>query len=154
MLRRLRLSASFVCLVGCAALTLLSLRSFYRHDMLTCGRVWRQYVAVVGSMQGRVTMYAYESGTSRWDFETYIVDKRQESQVQGVRQAEIPYGFGVVKSAGRLFVTAPYWFPVLMLGLLFTLLRFRRPWRYNIRSLLIVTTFVAAVLGMAVALTK
>jgi hypothetical protein len=42
----------------------------------------------------------------------------------------------------------PYWFLVLASGSLAMAFQLRRPWRFNLRSLFIATTFLAVVLGM------
>jgi hypothetical protein len=57
-------------------------------------------------------------------------------------------GFGENFSWSGQNVIMPFWFLVLTSGLLAMLLRLRWPWRFTLRSLFVVTTFLAAVLGM------
>ena len=45
-------------------------------------------------------------------------------------------------------VVLPYWLLVLATGSLAMLFRLRWPWRFNLRSLFIVTTLLAVVLGL------
>jgi hypothetical protein len=51
---------------------------------------------------------------------------------------------------GDPFLTLPYWFLVLVSGSLAMVFRMPwPPWRFDLRSLFILTTFLAVVLGMS-----
>jgi hypothetical protein len=52
------------------------------------------------------------------------------------------------KSIGDIVVMIPFWFLTLAAGLSSMLLRLTWPWRLNLRSLFVLTTFLAVVLGM------
>jgi len=49
-------------------------------------------------------------------------------------------------------VIVPYWFLVLVAGMLGVVVRLERPWRYSTRTLLIAITFVAILLGLVAGL--
>jgi hypothetical protein len=63
------------------------------------------------------------------------------------------WGFAIVpwhvslSSRGYLLIV-PYWFLLLVSGSLAVILRTKRPWRFTLRSLFVLTTFLAVVLGM------
>ena len=56
-------------------------------------------------------------------------------------------GFGSYRF-GPLKMVFPYWFAVLVSGLLASAFRKRWPWRISLREIFVLTTFVAVVLGM------
>lgn len=58
------------------------------------------------------------------------------------------FGFFVQHSWANFFLVLPFWFLVLGSGSLAMICRLRWPWRFKLRGLFIVTTFLAVVLGM------
>jgi hypothetical protein len=115
----------------------------------------------------------------KWSVLSFAVDDEMSFPVGSVRQYESGLGFGVIHNptymvmrstfetpegatiliSGAAMATlrgsgfiVPYWFLVLVAGMLGIALRLERPWRYTTRSLLIAITLVAVVLGLAAGL--
>ena len=59
-------------------------------------------------------------------------------------------GFDLFTTARSTSVKVPHWFPVLLFATLATLPLTRLRWKYSLRTLLIATTLVAVVFGLAV----
>jgi hypothetical protein len=114
-----------------------------------------------------------------WGIRSFAVGDEMSFPVGSVRQYESALGFGMVRNppymvmrstfetpegatiliSGAAMATlrgsgviVPYWFLLLVAGLLGIALRLERPWRYTTRSLLIAITLVALVLGLATGL--
>jgi hypothetical protein len=151
MTRRLLNIASVVCLVLCVALMGMWVRSYYILDALFGFPPGRQFN--IQSQPGRVwlnqSLFPFPrppgppwsiDSVSRDDFE-YIIP----APCQGLLT---PMGFGEVCSWTDQTVIVPFWFLVLVSGLLAMAFQLRWPPRFTIRSLFIVTTFLAVVLGM------
>jgi hypothetical protein len=162
MLRPLLNIASIVCLVACVALMGMWVRSdselyeftvlspFWEHP--TEMRVYRVLLA-----SGRLQCW-YEPARSNegsppaWHstFESRPVDPKIKYRVPdpSAQSPLTPFGFAVHLSRAYSIVTLPYWFLVLVTGSLSLNFRLRWPWRFNLRTLFIATTFLAIVLGM------
>lgn len=143
--------ASVLCFVVCIAVIVLSIRSYYRRDVLH-GRISDRDAFAISSMQGRITLYSYDTPNAvlPWEFRSYVRNERQIATAAELRQ-QTPHGLGFKKSPAGSIVTAPHWLLVLMSAMISGILRIKHPWRFSIRSLLIAMTFTAIVLGMAVA---
>jgi hypothetical protein len=59
-------------------------------------------------------------------------------------------GFKGFTTAQSTSVKVPHWFPVVVMATLVTLPLLRLPWKYSPRTLLVATSMVAIVLGLAV----
>jgi hypothetical protein len=115
----------------------------------------------------------------QWGVHSFAVDDEMSFPVGTVRQYESGLGFGTISNptymvmrstfetpegatiliSGAAVATlrgsgiiVPYWFLVLVAGLLAIVVTLERPWRYTTRSLLIAFTLVAIVLGLSAGL--
>ena len=151
MLRRLLNIASIVCLVLCVALTGMWVRSYWRDDGLTLG-VTDKCGFIAGSMHGIVTLYyvsdiGEEANLSKWYVGSYLPGEAFWLPHEEVKSAVA--GFRVLSYPNHGIVLAmPHWFLVLLTGTLSAILWTKQQWRFTLRSLFIVTTFLAVVLGM------
>jgi hypothetical protein len=121
-------------------------RSYYRLDGLT-GLIAPNQSLAVNSAQGRL------------EFVQQPVGKIQESPWSmfslkyphpvGPVGWQRPFGLRLFPASNiNLMWGASYWFLVLISGSLAMIFRLRWPVRFTIRDLIIVTTFLAVVLGM------
>jgi hypothetical protein len=143
--RRLLNIASIVCLVLCVALMAMWVRSYdLRTGLLATTRHFN-----VGSLQGRLMLLPGENDEWWWESHgnqaNYPVDPAYISIPRGTSN---PFGFRVHLAWKKSALIAPYWFLVLTAGSLAMAFQLRWPWRFTLRSLFIVTTFLAVVLGM------
>jgi hypothetical protein len=156
MLRRLLNIASIVCLVLCVALMGMWVRSYQVKDYLH-GPLPDSHGFVVHSVRGELVLYEFPLDSS----DRVVIPSRWPWQVVG--EATTPalvfalprggrisrvFGFAKYLSSVGSIVFLPYWFMVLASGSLAMLFRLRWPWRFDLRSLFIATTFLAVVLGM------
>jgi hypothetical protein len=144
--RRFLNITSIICLVACVALMGLSVRSYYAADDVR-GRFGDERGFAVVSMQGRLMLVVTRSCDWPWmhdscsiDTSMRFPDKLMGSGFPGVRWDFLP--------TGCFRALVPLWMPVLTIGTLAGAFQIRRPWRFTLRSLFLVTTFLAAVLGM------
>jgi hypothetical protein len=153
MLQCLRKFASVLCIMVCVALIVLSVRSYYWRDVQH-GRVADRQAFAICSMQGRMSLYAYQSNAILpWEWRSYAVHKRDVSRaIETTQQNSL--GFGFVQSSVGLIVTVPYWLFVLIFEAMFAILQIKRQWRFGLRTVLVATTFVAIVLAMIVKLNR
>jgi hypothetical protein len=158
-LRLLRIAFSAVCGIVCLLLIALWLRSYWRVYSLyeqhydapsaptTYVRSWveLQKGNVVISKGFKDAPMRPRSGTFQWD----IVSQAQSY----VRPEGVPFwGFEYSSNNERMNLAVPCWIPVLLLALVAaTPWLSWLTWRFSLRTLLIATTFVAVVLGLAVA---
>jgi hypothetical protein len=165
MRRRFLKVASILCGVLCVALMALWVRSRWWSDHFS-GRATETRVFSVVLESGR-TLWRLESGRTplrlepippyeprpdwAWTTISYPIGSFEIPGVHGGWSTR--FGF-VMKSVAVSMqetissLVLPYWFLVLTSGSLAMLLRMRWPWRFNIRHLFILTTFLALVLGM------
>jgi hypothetical protein len=140
--RRLLNIASIVCLVACVALIALNVRSYYWADgitfLSTSGRT------SIGSMLGLVV---YEGNRIPTDIQSWTAVHRH---VHSDEAAELPKGFlGFRILAGRSgFSSVPYWFLLLVTGLMSVVFRRMPALRFTLSSLFIAITLLAVLLGM------
>jgi hypothetical protein len=146
MLRRLLNIASIVCLALCMALMGMWVRSYQTQiGLLLSGRHFD-----FGSIQGRMVFAPNASGPQEWRLATlnptsYDYDPPYMDLHRGISN---PFGFLLYFSGVGTVVIVPYWFLVLASGSLAMAFQLRWPWRFNLRSMFIATTFLAVVLGM------
>ena len=155
MLRRLLNIASIVCLVLCVALMGMWVRSDCVHDILK-GHFGDKGAMMIYSIPGRLVWYVGTPGTKdnptsdnyAWSIKSYAMDQ-VGSPVLPSQGLLNDVGFvSLALSKEILSLVLPYWFLVLTSGSLAMLFQLRWPWRFNLRSLFIATTFLAVVLGM------
>jgi hypothetical protein len=136
--RKLRIAWSVFCGPACVLLIVLAVRSNWRGDVITC----RGGKALIGieSNRGRLAVFRtadrYGPDEFSWSLESY-----------GPDEYVAPRALIFVWPSGKC-IGAPHWFGVFALAGLaaFPWLR----WRFSLRTLLIATTLVAVVLGLAV----
>jgi len=134
----MRLGFSGLCVVAAILLILLWVRSYFRLDIL---RPWGHDLQVFsGEMLIDETWIPSSStSSSHWNEDTC-------ESVDLTETVLTPAGTGI---------TIPFWLPTVMLLSLATIaaLPWIR-WRFSLRTLLIATTFLAAILGLIVVVTR
>jgi hypothetical protein len=158
MLRRLLNIASIVCLVLCVAFMGMWVRSQHWHDSLSAWFTNRCGFEI-SSVPGRVIAHALLlhqpmiglQGTmsSSPDAELWAKPFHQTGPSTPLNFVT-RWGFAVEPTSGPpgndgYTITVPYWFLVMTSGLLAMLFQLRWPPQFTLRSLFIVTTFLAVV---------
>ena len=141
--------ASIVCLVLCVALMGLWVRSYNWTDELTT-RLGSGLGLEVQSTPGRLSIDQFSlASPSVWPWTLRsepIHNKRQLFDLLDLRRH---FGFAGSFQWSRQNIVMPYWFAFFTTGLPAILFQLRwTPWRFALRTLFIVTTFLAIVLGM------
>jgi hypothetical protein len=142
MLRKLRIAFSVVCGIVCLLLIVLWVRSCNTSDTLF-GRIDHYRVFSLHSSEGVIFLLKEESEVGDWEIHSIV----HPPGMEGYRESR--WRVGTTGSPGW-FVVAPYWFFVAafaLIGIAF----WRPPLRFSLRTMLIATTLVAVVLGLAVA---
>jgi hypothetical protein len=158
MLRRLLNIASIVCLVLCVALMGMWVRSYcwYGH---VGGSVTDTQVFLIETIPGRLHLIRAELNKPDKDDPYSLLRKwRYSSEQIGPLEFQKPdaphgylaaIGFDWYSGRGRVsWLNVPFWSLVLTSGLLAMAIQLRWPPQFNLRSLFVVTTFLAVVLGM------
>jgi hypothetical protein len=149
MLRRLLNTTSIACIVACVVLTGMWVRSYRWLDQLQ-GRVLGRQV-VIDLIPGRLLFVEHGLGASLdrpWSIESYpVADRSTLADLQGLPKPFL--GFSATLASNHSILMVPYWFLVFTSGSLAMDFRGQRLWGFKLRSLFIVTTFLAAVLGMS-----
>ena len=178
MFRRRSKIASVLCFIACLALIGLWVRSYHDADRLHGRFWQRQSFLIASKQgRVTAVAFRWHGAPDWWQWGThaFAIDDEMSFPVGSVRQYEAALGFGVMKDpvymvmrstfetpegatiliSGAAIATlrgsgviVPYWFLVLLSGVLAVALRLERPWRYTTRSLLIAITFVAILLGL------
>jgi hypothetical protein len=150
--RALRFTTSAVFGVLCRLLLALWIRSYWRSDMALCqlpGKSLNRRTApplTVGanSIQGRLSLFASDRITP--NAEVVVQSQPVVNSVFRLNNRPQPtWAFGA-DQIGR-HITVPHWFPTLLFGALAAVPWIR--WCFSLRTLLLVTTLVAIVLGLA-----
>jgi hypothetical protein len=142
-LRLLRIAFSDVCGIVCLLLIALWVRSYTYHDGIW-GRISHTEGFHASSHEGRVQFITLRNlGIIEWRL---AIGERIDV---GRTPKYIP-GLEYSQSALGVFLAIPIWFPVALLGTLAGTLATKA--RFSLRTLLIATTLVAVVLGLAVAM--
>jgi hypothetical protein len=159
MLRRLLNIASIVCLVLCVALMGMWVRSYYSMDSFGWSNE-RSWAMTLTSLHGRARFLKMNLPPGLHLGYTRMFVRLPASGVTfdaennpGYSKTALPRvaewsGFYWSLRSTDANVAVPYWFLVLTTGSLAMLLRTRWPLQFTLRSLFIVTTFLAVVLGM------
>jgi hypothetical protein len=144
--RKLRIAWSVLFAVATALLIVFWVRSYWYWDDVRCQHSILPYGIRIMSMRGGayLTLGEYDSSPSRHIGErltmaVFIMDRHGE-QVNSSWLYIFDYDEAWV----------PYWIPTLLLGALAAAPWIRWSKRFSLRTLLIATTLVAAVLGLAV----
>ncbi|MEX0642938.1 MAG: hypothetical protein WD468_09575 [Pirellulales bacterium] len=145
LLRGLRVAWTAVFGILCVLLVLLWVRSYWAHDVL------RGWVPIAGLLQYESTCNVVTLNItpslhqSKWTWHAKVPEVHDYHwwfRHYANPPNQIPW----------YFIAAPHWFLVLITGLMAAATGFRLPLRlsYSLRTLLIITTLVAVVLGVAV----
>src|SRR5688500_17634292 len=143
--RLLRIAVTAVSLTACVLLVALWVRSYWRCDIFE-GDYPPSYL-IVGSVRGYLGIGwegdpLADATSLVWEFDSYPPDYDEELP------SLITLGFEYKRSAIGASLLIPYWFPVIVTGLLAVALIIRRPKRFSLRTLLIATTLVAVAMGI------
>jgi hypothetical protein len=155
--RKLRIAWSVAWGILCLLLIGLWVRSYQWSEVLIIPVSDTLFIAF-GSVQGEMTACKsrnvpgyFQHG---WEIQSTppmdrrIFDERPEAQ-PGYRGV---FGFGFIDSPPTFSICAPYWFFVVLLGISSTIPWL--PWRFSLRTLLIVMTLVAVGLGVVLFLVR
>jgi hypothetical protein len=142
--RKLRIAWSAFWSLACVLLIVLWVRSYWHVDVLQRQSTSRLFI--ICSSKGRLAYFENRASPQS------IMPPEEIASIIGdfIRLAAKPIlGFGRVRGL-RIppLCFAPYWFPVLISGVLAAVPWLR--WRFNLRTLLIATTLVAIGLGTIV----
>ena len=166
MRRRLLNIASTVCLLACVALMGMWVRSYRSKDQWGGNVVGDRKVSIASSA-GRISLsetvpddspsawrqeWEFENGSpeSWWKSANNPLQPRQDRPtVKLIRKVPTHFGIGGYFSWIDAQLNLPYWLLVLTSGTLAMICQLRWPWRFNLRSLFMATTFLALVLGMS-----
>jgi hypothetical protein len=162
-LRLLRITVSVVCGIVCLLLIALWVRSYWRADELTMAARLR-LTSIYGCIQ-------YKGPVGRWSFEKdwgYLGWRPSRDEIRAITQTEpTPIdldpkakawlkrfgGLGVGRPSTAWRGSVPFWAVVCVVATLTVapwIRQFR--WRFSLRTLLLVTTLVAVMLGLVVAM--
>jgi hypothetical protein len=152
--RKLRIVWSVVWGVAAMLLIVLWVRSYWSGDTVYVAPTPTPNFVGCYSIRGQLTVDAVygpgrgplESKAWRWGISSRPQQQYQESTVRKPQHSEL--GFSSFSDTDYLMVSAPHWFPIVILGGVATL-----PWakhRFSLHTLLIATTLVAVALGLAV----
>jgi hypothetical protein len=173
---------SVLCLLTGGALVALWVRSYYYADRVHGRVWERNSFLVAskqGRISAVAFRWHGAPNWWTWGVHSFAVGDEMSFPVGSVRQYESALGFGKIRNptymvmrstfetpegatiliSGAAMATlrgsgviVPYWFLVLVAGMLCIVLGLERPWRYTTRSLLIAITLVALILGLAAGL--
>jgi hypothetical protein len=152
--RKLRIAWSVVCGVAAVLLIVLWIRSYSHSDLLR--KASTSEGALLNSWKGRLTFWSWKNDTSSW-LNPQVRPEPVAENLDNLIRSGAPIagfwrflGFGRVYPLGSTIVFAPYWFPVLFLAAIASVVWY--PWqrRFSLRTLLIATTLVAVMLGLIV----
>lgn len=146
----LKIAFSAVCVIACVLLAIMWARSYQRND-IAVGPASKSSSVLLSSYGGRMSIIVQPATITRWHYLS------RAKKVAAISSASV--GGGVVL-ASRLFAircdsknykfaSLPYTYPVL-LACTFAASPWIRQlnWRFSLRTMLVATTFVAAVLGL------
>ena len=138
LIRGLRIAVSAVCGVVSLLLICLWMRSY-----------WRE--VAIGYVDSRNRELHFVS----WDGGISLSTTNHDPRNPGAWRKYVAWepgiiGFGGFTTARSTSVKVPHWFPVLIFATIATLPLIRLQWKYSLRTLLIATTLVAIVFGLAV----
>jgi hypothetical protein len=166
MVRRLRIAVSVLLLVACVALMGQWVRSHRWHDEIY---VWftNRYGCGISSMPGRIVCHAFLLRQPMIGLQRFTIRSTPNAELwmkqflQTGPSSPLNYvtrwgfaiepatmGGGPAGQDGYTFIV-PYWFLVLASGSLAVIFWMPWPWRFNLRILFFVTTFVAIIATMS-----
>ena len=148
----LRVGFSVGCGVACMLLIVLWARSYWWTDG-AIGPLSSAKTLVIGSNSGRFSIRIDDSSqhrySSRWQFDHYSLVEIQKD-FERLQRGPVSFSFPIFGFGGTDFFLS-HWFviiPIAVMGQVSSRPWIRKPkWRFSLRTLLIVTTLVAVVLG-------
>jgi hypothetical protein len=146
--RYLRIAFSATCLIACLLLCVLWVRSYWTDDRLV-GPVFGADVLTIESVYGRTDLF-YLGPVVRGPTSWKHVAGDAETMVELAPSWSMSVTAFNFEWSEERFVVLPHWFLIAFLAVLAVV-----PWihwsnRFSLRTLLIATTLVAVVLGLAV----
>ena len=183
-MRRFLKLLSALCLIACLAFVALWIRSYRQADRIHGRFWERESFLLASKQWRMTALAFHWHGAAdwwQWGLYMFAVDDEMSFPLGSVRQYESAGGFGIVRNptfmvtrstfetpegatiliSGAAVATlrgsgviVPYWFLVLVSGLLSIALQSDRLWSFSMRVLLITITFVAIVLGLVAALDR
>jgi hypothetical protein len=151
MVRRLLNFASIIGLAVCLAATSMCVRSYFDWDQLR-GHIPKGFNFAVYTTPGRIVLLKYGATWQTWPWELTSGPERHRLGLDAALSAHAPdkhLGWFTKSFSGLDFsVIVPFWIMVLASGSIALVLRMGWPPRFTIRSLFVVSTFLAMVLGM------
>jgi hypothetical protein len=154
--RKLRIAFSVTCGIACVLLIALWARSYVARDM-TRGVIGSNHLHLnVTSLRGEVAIAfdEWRGNSHPWIFESVSDHDNMVAVFSSVlgRPPLSWLGFRWQFNPNLIVMVLPYWFLVMLSAVLAAAPWMR--WRFTLRTLLIITTLVAAVLGMAVSVAR
>jgi hypothetical protein len=156
--RKLRIAFSATCLIACALLIVLWVRSYWWRDMIDA-RHPHFGSAYIASLQGKLRISVFrEHRQRRDDFGRWGVNSAPADRMAAdlerspMPKRERALGFEIVNYWNPFAFAIPFWFLVPLVGTIAV-----APWlrlRFRLRTLLIAMTLVAVVLGLIVWLSR
>jgi hypothetical protein len=152
MMRYARYAAAVLFALLAVGFVALWVRSYWWQDHV--GR-WRTSLPTmaVESFWGEIVLSTWhndspQNGSSTWVIDAVKANKENLIEFDGV------LGFGIMHHSFGMRrwvdVFVPHWFLALSSLGLAALFAFKRTWRYSLRTILVATTILAAILGLAV----
>lgn len=149
--KKLRIASSVMCGVFCLLLIVLWDRSYWWYDNAHCP-LRSPRMLIMNSFGGRLSFYAgkridYRSGwfPSGWGTDSTPVRNIAPSSLKRPKSY-----WGYNNDHYGCFILFPHWFPALVMGALMAGFGIRPPYRFSLRTLLIVMTLFALLLGLIV----
>ena len=136
-----KVAVTALSLAACLALVALWVRSRGVHDDLKGGG--RSWNVILESDSGRVSINVEPSPLPVADLKWYWV----HYQTAGI-SPDIPH-WAYLRVSNSVSIIFPHWFPALLTAMLAAAPWIK--WRFSVRTLLVATGVVAAILGVAVA---
>jgi hypothetical protein len=148
--RKLRIAFSVTCLIACALLIVLWVRSYWQADTV----IMVSQSSVIGFGSGRGSLAASLSDRVLGYFDqTWYIASDAIGSSRGFGSQYLPgnrkvFGFGITQQPSFTSIYVPCWLCVSFFATLAAAPWIR--WRFTLRTLLIATTMVAVVLGLIV----
>jgi hypothetical protein len=148
MKRRLRIAVSVFFALVAVAFAVLWVRSHYRYYGLV--RTYpNQSFFILECADGEIACSRFNRPASR-NPAGYIFFSKPVERPRLTQSSSSALGFQFLSGPQSDYFVLPIWFPMLLFGLAAAALPFKPTRRFSLRTLLIATTLVAVVLGLAV----
>jgi hypothetical protein len=150
MRRNLRNLGSSICLLACFAFVALWVRSYFRYDAIS-GPLPGDCSAFANSWHGRF-LYRQRNTPEFPSFHWYSApaaeygERRRQEDADGRHTRTKTFlGFSAIAmSSGGWQASFPYWFTIILAGMLAAVLKPKPRWRFSLRGLFVILTLAAA----------